>query len=356
MGGRSAKQPYGSLDKTVKLQRRAYFKTKGNTPVLLAFFLSSEDLTPTTSGLIAIVTNSGIDVYRLQSSKLVKQIRAEIRLVTAGIQRGKDAMAYVGPDNVVQIAVPAFSQPRDIDFTEKVTALKLVADNFLLVGFITGSVSIATTNDLVVTHVDIPDTHLPVCMFSYTQTKMQSYAVAGFLSDQQSPVYLLSLPDLPTLYVGAYESLPGSCADVSVAEIEKLLIALCEETGSVFIWDLENHNYLLSIDLAKEPLSRMMAFEDPSSAGEVSLVLGGLEGVTVGSLRIHEGSISWTPKSKSQVKDSGSVRSGAVTSLVWERTVELLIVGDDEGQVWLIFGFSEGKPTGANSPPLQAIN
>lgn len=360
MGGRSAKQPYGALDKASQLDYRGYFKAKAATPVLQAFLLPGDDVTQAGASQLAIVTSSGIDIYRLQSSKLIRQIKSEISLATSGVQRGKEALAYVGADNVVQVAVPALSPPSPIDFTEKVTALRLVPDNFLLVGFVTGEVSIANTNDLGVKHVETGDMRLPVGMFAYTQTRAQGYAIAGYRSEQQSSLYLLPLPDTLAPYSGMFESLPGTCADAAVAENEKLLLALCEETGSVFIWDLENHNYLLSFDLSQQPLSRIMAFEDSNTEGEITLILGGTEGLTVGILRILDGQITWTPRSKSQVQDSGKTRAAAVTSLIWDKGLEMLIMGDAEGQVWLIRGLSTQsnplKQATAGEAPPQVTN
>lgn len=358
MGGRSAKQPYGALDKTSQLDYRAYFKAKGSTAVLQAFLLSGDELATSGANQLAIVTRTGIDIYRLQSSRLIRQIKVEIVLATSGVQRGKEALAYLRSDNLVQVTVPALSLPRDIDFTDKVTALRFVGENFLLVGFVTGAVSIANTNDLVVTHVEIGDIRLPVGMFAYTQTQAQVYAMAGYRSEQQSSLHLLPLPDTPEQYVGVFESLPGTCADAAVAENEKLVLALCEETGSVFIWDLENHNYLLSLDLSTQTLSKIIAFEDANIDGEITLVLGGTEGLTVGMLRILDGQIAWTPRSKSQIQDSRKAKSAAVTSLHWDKSLEMLIMGDAEGQVWLIRGLSAqpNAPKQANIAPAQEIN
>jgi len=359
MGGRSAKQPYGALDKTPRLDYRGYFKAKAATAVLQAFLVPGDETATAGAGQLAIVTSSGVDIYRLQSSKLTRQIKVEISLATSGVQRGKEALAYVGADNVVQVAVPALGLASPIDFTEKVTALRLVPENFLLVGFATGEVSIANTNDLGVKHMDIGEMRLPVGMFAYTQTRTQGYAIAGYRSEQQSSLYLLPLPDTQSSYSGVFESLPGTCADAAVAENEKLLLALCEETGSVFIWDLDNHNYLLSFDLSQQPLSKILAFEDSNLEGEITLVLGGTEGLTVGLLRILDGQITWTPRSKSQVQDAGKTRAAAVTSLVWDKGLEMLIMGDAEGQVWLIRGLS-AQPSALKQPvseiPPQVTN
>lgn len=324
-----------------------YFKGQQSSAVLLAFLEPPEAVAPGSQHQLIIVTKLGIAVYNWKTGKALKTLNMEIEATDVGTdQIGKKVLAYAGSNNIVFIAEPSTTESlKQVSFPEKITVLKVIPGALLIVGFLSGGLSLVQLNDLVISQVETTYQH-PVKVLACAS----DLAVAGFQTVQSEPQTKLVL--FPITQSGPSSSstcewLAGNCASICILESESLILALAERTTKIDFWDLHNQNYLIGLNLSSTPLTCFLAQE--SSQQDVTLVLGGA-GVTLGELKIGEDSISWTPKKKSTLEGKAKVQPGSVTSLQGEKALGLLVYGDDQGQAWLI-DLTSTLPTAQKTSP-----
>lgn len=333
MGAKQQRRAYGELDKTWVGTHQNYFKAQSSGAVILAFVEPPEVEGPGSQYQVVIVTSGGIAVFSWKTGKELRTLHMEIDTAAVGTSlNGTKTMAYVGSGNIVFIAEPSTAEAqRQETFNHKVTALKVIPGAWVVVGMETGEISMVK--------LDASEVRFEVSSDYFHPVKSLASAgdmvVAGYTFVPPEPRTKLVL--FHTTDQGQsshlYEWLAGSCADLSLLETEGLILALAESSLRIDIWDVNNQNYLIGVNISPSALNCFLGLEN--GQGLVTLILGGGD-VTLGELSVGEESMSWTPKRKSTLEGKAKVKPGLVTSLQVEKTLGLLVYGDSQGQAWLV--------------------
>ena len=341
--GNKASQPYGTLTSNPKFAHACYFKCK--TAILAACILHPEESGVSDCSLhrLLLVTRSAFQMYDLRSGQLLRTLAVSAVKASVGVAINlRKTIAVV--DSKRNLRVFETSNLRElltIPSESEVTALRMLGDGYLVYGSDAGQIRVVNVHDGASQGIPC-DISSKVSVLYHYKTIERDTIVAGFEANSslRSSLFLFNHVRVSNPFQQAivYEGLMGSCEDIAVIDAERLLLALTKNTAKLSVWDVENCELLLTMEITQSTqLARIIVIGEPTPTGKVRVALAGKTGLMTGVLSVTEDSVTWVQTTRSEVSKA-KTQPGPVTSLEFELAMHLLVYGDDKGQVWVLDG------------------
>ena len=347
MGNRPTQRAYDAVVANPTFNHEHFFSIKAGEPVLVAFILLPEEAGLTDNSLHRLISVTKTGVYQsvLRTGKSKRIIDASITLasVATAINRRKTFLYVTADDRIVVVDTSKMTVKGEIQSGEQVTAARMLMDGYFAYGTVTGKLWVVNPEDRAQQAMPCEETK-PVKVIVHSKSMIHNVILAGFEeAGGQSALVLFNHVTVSNPFQPGqrYEGVSGTCADIVVLDVERLVLATAVGHPEVHIWDIENCSLLLKLALSPTtPISQLLPIGEVTPSGKVRLVAGTATGLIIGLFCITDSNVSWTQTSKSELKapSRSKLQSGSVTSLGWEDTMGLLVYGDEKGQVWLLAG------------------